>query len=738
MTTTDGSSPNWIGLDDITPAPPVVPASVGPARSVSSPPTAPPDPPTSPPPPAGGPLVDPPPPLDLASVDPDAHTKDPRWAPYALGALLVVTAALYLWDLGASGWANSFYSAAVQAGTQSWKAAFFGSSDAANLITVDKSPLSLWPSILLARVVGVNSWSILVPQALMGVGSVAALYAAVRRWHGAVAGLIAGAVLALTPVAALMFRFNNPDAMLVLLLTLSAYALVRALESGSRRWVIAVGVAIGLAFLAKSLQAFLVVPGFAVVWMIAAPTSARRRLVDLVLGGAAMVVAGGWWVAIVEWWPASSRPYIGGTQNNSVLDLIFGYNGFGRLNGNETGSVTPGGGLGGGTSMWGSTGLTRLFNSEFGGQISWLLPAALVLGAALLVVTLRRPRTDRVRASALLWGSWLVVTGLTISLGQGIIHPYYTVALAPAIGGLVGIGSVELWRRRGQPSASAALATASAVTGVWAYVLLGRSPDWNPWLRPTVLVLGLAGALGLAFAWRLPRRIALGMAAMAGIGALLGPTAYALETVTTPHTGSIPSAGPAVVGGGFGGRGGFGPGGQLPAGAQLPTGGQLPAGAQLPGGGATGGQLPPGGQFPGGAPGGAGAGAAGGLLEGSAPSDELVALLETDADSYTWVAAAVGANSAAGYQLATGDPVMSLGGFNGSDPYPTLAQFQQFVADGRVHFFIAGGGFGGPGGGQNGGSRATSEITSWVESSYTATTVGGVTVYDLSAPGGSG
>src|SRR6476660_3930672 len=178
---------------------------------------------------------------------------DPTWARPALLGLLAATALLYLWGLGAQGWANTYYSAAVQAGTQSWKAFFFGSTDASNFITVDKTPLALWPMEISARIFGVSSWSILVPQALMGVATVGVTYAAVKRWFGAPAGLIAGIVIATTPVAALMFRFNNPDAALTLLMTIGAYATTRALERGSMRWIVAAGAAIGLAFLAKEL-----------------------------------------------------------------------------------------------------------------------------------------------------------------------------------------------------------------------------------------------------------------------------------------------------------------------------------------------------------------------------------------------------------------------------------------------------------------------------------------------------
>ncbi|NBE56853.1 glycosyltransferase family 39 protein, partial [Streptomyces boluensis] len=244
---------------------------------------------------------------------------DPPSARPLLLALLAVTAALYLWNLSASGYANSFYSAAVQAGSESWKAFFFGSSDAANAITVDKPPAALWPMALSVRLFGLGSWQILVPEVLMAVATAAVLYAAVRRRFSAAAGLITVTVFALTPVAALMFRFNNPDALLALLMTVTVYCVLRALEHARTKWLVWAGVAVGLAFLTKTLQAFLILPPLAVLYAVCAPTRVRRRLGQLGLAAVALVVSGGWWVAIVELWPASSRPYIGGSQNNSFL-----------------------------------------------------------------------------------------------------------------------------------------------------------------------------------------------------------------------------------------------------------------------------------------------------------------------------------------------------------------------------------------------------------------------------------
>ena len=524
-----------------------------------------------------------------------------------------------------------------------------------------------------------------------------------------------------------MFRFNNPDALLVLLLVGAAYTTVRATETASMRWLVWTGVLVGFAFLTKSLQAFLPLPAFALVYLYAAPTTLGRRIRDLLVAGAVMIVAGGWWVALVELWPADSRPYIGGSQTNSAWELIMGYNGLGRITGDEVGSVTGGGAAIGGNAggMWGETGIGRLFSSSYGGQIAWLIPAAIVLAAAVLVLRGRAPRTDALRASVILWTGWLSVTGAVISFAAGIIHEYYTVALAPAIGALVGIGVVELWKHREKSGARITLALTIAGSAVWASVLLSRSPDWYPALRWVVLVVGTLAALAILMADQLGRRAALGVVGAGALVALLAPTAYSLQTASTAHTGSLPSAGPTVTGGrgfGPGGGRGFGPGGgQRPS---FVAGG--PGGQGFAPGGQTG-TLP---GFGAGGPGRGGPGGAGGLLDAATPSTELRALLLADADSYTWVAAAVGAQSAAGYQLSTGHPVMSLGGFNGSDPWPTLAAFQQYVASGQVHYFIGGGGFGG----QNGGSSATSEISAWVQANFTAQTVGGVTVYDLTTP----
>jgi 4-amino-4-deoxy-L-arabinose transferase-like glycosyltransferase len=613
----------------------------------------------------------------------------------ALAVLLVGTAVLYLWNLGAEGWANIYYAGAVRAMTQNWTAFFFGSTDAGNTVTVDKPPASLWAMALSARIFGLSSWSMLVPQALMGVGAVTLLYAAVRRVASPAAALLAGGVFALTPIAVLMFRYNNPDALLVLLLVAAAYATVRAIERASTRWIVLAGALIGFAFLAKMMQAFVVIPALALAYLMAAPTGLWRRIGHLLAAGVAVVVAAGWWVAIAELWPAGSRAYIGGSENNSVLDLTFGYNGLGRIfgqGGGARGMEPPAGvelpagfeGGPGGGGFGGAAGWTRLFGEQVGGQVSWLLPGALALLVVGLALTWRAPRTDRLRASLLLWGGWTVVTAAVFSFAQGIFHPYYTVALAPGIGALVGIGGVLLWRRRATWAARTTLALITAGTAAWAVALLSRTPDFVPWLRWVVIAVAAVAVLALLVGAQL-RRLAVVTALAVLLTGAAAQAAYAVDTISSTHNGGNPTAGPATESGPGGGMR-FGPGGAGPGGGGGPGGGMG--------------------------------------SRGNAGDPEFVALLQSAGTR--WSAATTSASNSAGLALASNTDVMGIGGFNGGDPAPTLAQFQALVAAGEVRYFVGGGG--GPGG--------NSEIATWVQESFTSTTVGGWTVYDLTEPAG--
>ncbi|NKY52597.1 glycosyltransferase family 39 protein [Nocardia vermiculata] len=637
----------------------------------------------------------------------DIPARRRNWEYPALAVLLLGTAAAYLWNLSANGWANAFYSAAAQAGSVSWKAFLFGSSDASNAITVDKTPAALWSMDIAVRAFGLSSWSLLVPQVLMGVAAVALLWATVRRPFGPVAGLLAGAVLAVTPVAALMFRFNNPDALLVLLMVAACWAMTRANEDGRLRWLILCGTFIGFGFLTKQLQVLLVVPPLAATYLLAGPPRLGKRVAHLFAAAVAMIAGAGWWILIAELWAPDSRPYFGGSTRNSIIELTLGYNGLGRLNGDEVGSVTPGRGPDT-ASMWGRSGIGRMFDPAQGGQIAWLIPAALILLVAGTVLCGRATRTDARRAAFVMWGGWLLVTGLVFSYMKGIFHQYYTVALAPAIAALVGAGAVVLWKQRERLWVRLVAAVALAATTATAWILLSRSLDFVPWLRWLVLVGGVAVALALLIP--APRRVALTIAVAAGAIALAGPVAYTAYTLDSAQSGAIPNAGPRMpmsFGHGMHPPGGpFGPG--AVGGAGRGTGGGGPA----PDGTGPGGRDAPGGNF----------------MKASAPSDEMTALLLGDAHAYRWTAATVSSNRAAGYQLATELPVMAVGGFNGTDPYPTLDQFREYVAAGDIHYFIAGGDKG-PGGTSQ--DTTAAAITRWVEQNFTGEQVDGVTVYDL-------
>ncbi|MFY9917831.1 MAG: glycosyltransferase family 39 protein [Mycobacterium sp.] len=599
-----------------------------------------------------------------------------RRAQIALAALIAAAAAMYMVNLSATGYGNLFYAAAAQAGSHSWSAWFFGSLDANNFITVDKPPASLWVTGLSVRLFGMNSWSVLAPQALMGAAAVAVLYAAVRRAFddaraGTVAGLLAGAALACTPAAALIFRFNNPDALLVLVLTVAGYCLIRAVEPASWRWLALVGVAMGVAFLTKMLEGFLPLPAFAVTYLLLAPTSWRNRLFHLLGATAALVAAAGWWVLAVQLVPATARPYVGGSTDNTVLQLALGYNGMTRILGRQRWSR-----LGGGT------GLRRLFTAEMANEISWLLPAAL-LAVAFGGYLLLRGRLGRGEKAALsMYAGWLLVSALVFSYMSGMVHPYYTVAMAPAVAGLVGIGAVWAWRERAGWDGRLVLAAMIALTALWSAMLMHRNafgPVWVPWTLVAVAIASAVVVLGLG-----AHRVVAAAVIVGVVAAVAGTTAFSIATAATPHQGSIPTA--------------------LKKGA-----------AQL--GNWTGdeawGHLP---------------------LAGDNPN--LAGVL---ADTHTeWSAATNGSQSAAALEVSSGTPVMAIGGWSG-DPVPTLQAFIDDVHAGKISYYVEAGRGGtselkGRGEviyGRSRGAAHTREIAEWVANHYRGTVIGGSTVYRL-------
>ena len=486
---------------------------------------------------------------------------DPRWVRPALLAIIAAAALLCLWDLTRNGYSNEYYAAAARAGSESWKAWFFGSLDPGSFITVDKPPLSLWLMGLSARVFGFSSFSILLPQALCTVASVGLLYATVRRAFGPTAGLLAAGALALTPVTVAIGRVNNPDALLVLLMVASAYLMQRAIESGRTKYLAWCGAVVGLAFMTKLLQGWMVVPALTLAYLVAGPPRLPTRIRQLAIAGATMVAVSAAWPVAVSLWPGS-RPYIGGSTNGSIWNLIFGYDGFGRLTGGS-------GGAGGGVTFGGAPGLLRMFNQQVGGQIAWLIPVAAVGLIAGVWLTRRAPRTDLRRAGWILFGTWAIVHVAIFSSQQGIFHPYYVSALAPAVAALTGAGIVTLVRwSRDSWVGLLTLDTAIAVTAWLAVVLLGRTSTFDPALRVVIPVAAVVAIIASA-ALRVPtarRRAALGLAALAaGTALLAGPASYSLANLNRSLSGNNVIAGPASAASASGPGGGGG----SPAGAHL-------------------------------------------------------------------------------------------------------------------------------------------------------------------------
>jgi 4-amino-4-deoxy-L-arabinose transferase-like glycosyltransferase len=460
----------------------------------------------------------------------------PAWSIPARAGVFGLAGLLYSWNLSRNGIGNVYYAAAVKSGVESWKAFFFGSLDPGSFITIDKPPAALWVMELSARIFGFSSWSILLPQALAGLTTVMVLYHLVRRWFGEPAAVLASLGLALTPVVVVIFRFNDPDAFITLLLVLATCACWHAIESGKTRGLVLSGLLLGLAFLTKSLDAFLVVPALGLSYLCFGPPRLARRIGQLGWGAMALVVSSGWWVAVVELWPKGARPYIGGSTNNSVVNLIFGYNGISRITGSGPVIFADGG-----------QGLFRMFDFELGGQISWFLLLAIVGVVGGFCLTRGRARTDRDRAGFVLWGGMFLTYFAVFDDARGLFHPYYTVVMAPAVAALAGAGSLALWQLGRRSLRWAWVLPMTIVLSVlWSDELLVRSPSYGTWLGLTAGIAGVAAAFALFMTltrplW--PSWCGVAAGTMAAAAILAGPLAYSLTSVNNVTT-SPATAGP--------------------------------------------------------------------------------------------------------------------------------------------------------------------------------------------------
>ncbi|MFJ1968768.1 ArnT family glycosyltransferase [Streptomyces sp. NPDC087903] len=642
--------------------------------------------------------------------------EDPRWARPALWAVLLLATALYAWNL-TSITGNTFYDAAVYSGTKSWKAFFFGALDSGSFITVDKPPFALWVMGLSARLFGYGTWQLTLPMVALGTGSVALLYRMVKRDFGAVAGTVAALALTLTPITVAINRDTNPDPVLVFLMLLGAAALLKAVRTGRLMPLVWSGVAIGFAFNTKMMQAYVVLPAFFLVYLWAAPGGLGRRLRNLAVGTVALVVSSAWWMVVVDLIPASSRPYIGGSTDNTVWDLVIGYNGFGRI----FGASSSVGSQGNGASFGGSSGLYRMFNEIMGGQISWLIPFAVIALVAGLVLRGRAPRTDAKRAALLLWGGWFVLHYLTFALAEGTFHPYYVTAMAPGIAALAGAGGVMLYRAFQEGAAlkwAWVLPTAVAASALWAVVLLQRVSGSGTLYTVAEIVVGAAGTvavLGLVAGRFTKRRRLMGLAALAAVVALLaGPAAYSVSAATSSTNGTNPTAGPSTGGGMGGGMGG----GQRPSGTAGGPGTSSSSGSasggtsgEAPSGSGAGQEMgtPPSGSSSSSSGGGAGTGG-GGMGGDTQVSAAMITYLKKHQDGATWLLAVATDQTASSVILESGEPVISMGGWSGSDNAMTLAKLKSLVKSGTLHYIIV----------SDSGQGTDSTISTWVKKNGTA------------------
>jgi 4-amino-4-deoxy-L-arabinose transferase-like glycosyltransferase len=667
-------------------------------------------------------------------VEPKRH----RWPRYALIAILVAGAVLYGWVLSTGSWGNTYYTAAIKSMSLNFTNFLFGSFDPAGVVTVDKPPLALWPQVVSTWIFGFSNWAVLLPQVIEGVAAIFLLHRTVRMWAGENAALIAALVLALTPITVVTNRTNNTDTMLVLMLVAAAYAFTRAMkavEPKSRtKWLWFAAFLIGCGFLAKMLAAWIVVPAFFVAYLVGSKAYWRRKVLDLAGAAVALLVGSLWWVAAVDLWPGE-KPYIGGSTDGSALDLVLGYNGLGRVFGNAGPGGgggpggAPGGGSGGGGGMifgggaggpgggpggafGGAAGADRMFGASVGGQISWLLPLALIALVVAAVMGFRRfrkfaPADTLQRAGWTFWGVWLVANAAVFSFQEGIFHPYYTTVMAPAIGAIIGAGGVWAIKMYREPKGLSwlILPASVAVAAAWAWVLISRDTAWNGWLRYAVLAVAVVAILALALRKVKKAAIVLGLVAI-----LLAPGVWSgAGAFASSGNAGIPSAGPS---GGMGGGGGFVL--RLPPGVTTPPAGMTtpPAGAMRGGGG-------PGGQ-------------GGGTL--TADQQKVLDYAKAHSDGAEITMAVDGGSQAASpYIIATDETVIGMGGFSGRDPAPSVDQLSTWVKEGKLRFILIGGR---GGGGMRGGGGEGSDRSTWIEQNCKSVlTAGNETLHECGTDG---
>jgi 4-amino-4-deoxy-L-arabinose transferase-like glycosyltransferase len=599
----------------------------------------------------------------------------------ALPAVLLIAATLRLWRLNQNGFGNEYYTAGVRSMSQSWRNFLYHAFDPAGFVSVDKPPLASWIQVASVKLFGFHGWSVLLPQVLEGVAAVWIVHHLVKRRFGRAAGLLAALFLAVTPVSVAVDRSSNTESCLILVLLLAAYGLLRAAENDSRRWLVVSMALVGLAFNVKMLAAFVVLPAFALVYLLGTPFAWRRRLVDGALAALVLAAVSLSWMLVYDLTPAHTRPYAGTTDTNSVLELAVGPYGIGRFVRQMRPAVAAG--VERGTDLRDRArraasaeravdggprtsfarafvraplGPLRLADGQLAGQVGWLFPLAMVgLVAAALREPWRRP-LGATHLSLVLWFAWALTYAAVYSWAGGTFHFYYMSTLAPPLAALAGIGVVSLWYvyvRSGWRSA--VLPAALVLTAGWQlYVdvhalggvrdllddvaaLKTLSAAWRTWLHVVIVVGALVTAATLlAIAVWTATRASLRTIAIAVVGLLallVLPAAWTLSSVLVPGPGVLPAA---------------------------DLGRLLPEYSD---------------------------GRARRMLDSDGLS-RLIAFLEANRRGERYLLATSSATLAAPIIVQTGEPVMARGGFHGLDPILTPDKLARMVEANELRFVM--------------------------------------------------
>jgi 4-amino-4-deoxy-L-arabinose transferase-like glycosyltransferase len=657
---------------------------------------------------------------ELASTD-AAVTPEPKGG--VLGWRLIVLALaassglVTLWNL-AAGERSEYYASIAMSMSKSLSNFFFGAIDPAGTISLDKIPGSYWASAIFVKLFGFSTWAVNAPNAIATVAVVLIIAFSIKNLYGPRAGLIAGFLVAGVPVAFAVARSNQPESMFVLMLALALWQALKAFKLTSRKHLIFAGAWIAAAFQMYMIVAWAVWPALILAWFFT-EQKLGKKIVDLAIAGFTSLGLSLLWIFIVWLTPAANRPYVGGTYSNSPWEMVFGYNALGRFSSDAGGdssasyrSFTP--------PFGGEAGIDRLFNYQLSGQVSWLIPATVIAVIALLVMK------EKIATTIFLAG-WFATFAVMFSAVAGLHQFYVTAMLVPMVA-LIAM-ALESAIRAEQKTW---VATIVGVTALWVVFVSLTYAGYLAALPLIQLAVAAVTLVALFVAWRfLKTPFARGLVTAGVIGSLvITPAAWAIDTINNPSSIN-PAAGPAELqmakGGGMGARhGGFGSGGpglgagQMPSGMKPPAGMQLPNGMKLP----EGMQLPNGIQPPTGGFGGSGGPAMGGGFSQVSVNTEMLAYLQANRGSSKYLVAVFGAQTAAPIINATGESVLPIGGFDGSDPAPTLEQFKKMVAAGEVKYVLSGGNDV-TGGGMNGSKSSTSvseEIQSWVTAHFIADT----------------